>query len=809
MSIHDAEDVLPKELPTRAGVNLGLACLSAAVLLLEISLTRYFSFRLWYHYAFMIISIAMLGLTGSSIVLAVWRQRFVTVPFELVASRCAFLAGAAIIVALPGLALLNRLWTQVGGTSLAATFGLVAGYWLLLVVPFGFAGAGIGWVIGRNAQAAPRLYAFDLVGASLGCLAAVGLLSRLVPERALGAVAALTAVAGWLFASESGEARRRAAPLVLGLMLASLAVILGGDRLLGDRVTAEKGLARTLAGGGRIVATRPSISGRVDVAAQPGWHLIWGASSLPMSAMPEQLLLFIDGDALTSITARTGDERPLAFLKEMPASLPYAVAAPKRVLIIGAGGGMDVLNALAHGSRDVTGVEINRAVIEMVQGPFAGFSGDLYRDPRVRVVHSDGRNFAQGAKEKYDLIQMTLDDSFAAISSGALTLAEDFLYTTEGFRAYIRALSSDGVLALGRTRHEYLSLVAMLDAAASQEGIDVREHLLLAENPANSFGLVVLFQKSPFSPEQVTAAERFLPRAHLQLIYAPYRRESSRSEVMSLLDAPNRAQFVEEYSAKVRDITPETDEKPFYFRASKWTALLGKHYGGSGTLLVILAVALVFVLLGVLMPLYRVGGAALPGNQRSLAFFFFIGFGFMALEMGLLVRLGLYLGHPARAITVALFGLLISTGLGSACARSWLAGDSDSGFAATNVRRLVSALVAVAVLAMLSWRFQPAVIQATIGWSLDARLLVAMLLVAPLGLLLGAPMPLGLAALERRDERLVLWAWGLNGSASVLGSIVTVIAAHAWGFGSAFLIASTCYLLASLCVGAGALRARA
>jgi hypothetical protein len=777
----------------RLALGAGLACLSASVLLLEIALTRYFSFRLWYHYAFMIISIAMLGLTGATVALAVWRKRFEQVRFERFVAACALLAGAAVVAALPALALLNRVWTRGGAGSVAGALVLVAGYWVVLVVPFGFAGAGIDWVIGKNAESAPTLYAFDLIGAALGCLAAVALLSTLVPERALGAAAALTAIAALLFVGESAAERRRLAPWILAALLGALAALVGGDRLLGDRVTPEKGLAKAVSRGARLIATRPSINGRVDVAFLPGWHLVWGATTTSGRDLPAPLQLYIDGDAPTSIMEWSAGSPPLRFLDAMPASLAYAVASPRKVPITGAGGGMDVLNALAHGAERVVAVDINKAILDLVAGPFSKFSGHRYRDPRVSVVHSDGRNYAQGSREEFDLVQTTLVDSFAAISSGALTLSEDFLYTTEGFRVYFRALGPSGLLALGRTVRERLSLVAMIDAAARAEGFDLAPRLLVASNPQNAFGLVVLLQKTPFAAEQLEAAGEFLRGTDLALDYAPGR--AIDRELAGLFAAEDRAGYVATFSERVRVITPESDDAPFYFRSSKWSALVGTCGGAKGQLLLILAVAVAFVLLGVLLPLYRIAGDALPGNGDALAYFFLVGLGFMALEIGLLVRLGLVLGHPARAITVALFGLPRSTGVGSAFARRWLRGAEES--SAEIARRLMGLLFAVALVALLSWRLQPRVIDTIIGWPLGGRLAAVTLWIAPLGILLGAPMSLGLRALGRSQESLVLWEWGPNGAASVLGSVVTVLVSRQLGFGSAFVLAAPCYGLAA------------
>lgn len=466
-------------------------------------------------------------------------------------------------------------------------------------------------------------------------------------------------------------------------------------------------------------------------------------------------------------------------------------------MIIGAGGGMDVLNALGHGATNVVGVEINRAIIDLVSGPFSKFAGHLYQDPRVEIVHSDGRNFAQGSKERYDLIQMTLVDSFTTISSGALTLSEDFLYTTEGFRAYLRALTENGVLALGRTLHERLSLVAMLDAAARAEGFDLRRHLIVAGNPNNSFGLVLLVQKSPFTAEQVAAAEASAPsrpgsglrtRARGpsgQRDRGPARRPRSRSLRRRVLGArarhPSRdgrqavllSRFKMERGAgqaqrRQRRSARDSDRRGRLRRFLRSPPALPHRPRGA---------ARQRPHLGVLLPhRLRIHGArdGAPCPARTVP-----------RPSGARDHRG-----TVRAPTLDRDRQRPGAAPGSAA-------TAAPGRAAW---RLTGLLVAVAALALLSWRLQPWIVDSAMGWPFAARVAVAALLIGPLGLLLGAPMPLGLSALAKSEESLVLWAWGLNGAASVLGSILTVIAAHVLGFGFAFVLAAICYTAAAVCV---------
>jgi hypothetical protein len=588
------------------------------------------------------------------------------------------------------------------------------------------------------------------------------------------------------------QRRRLGVPAAILLLVAALLASGRFDRWRFDGVvTPTKGLWQELRAGGRVVASAPSMTGRVDVVDGVLRRFAWGLGAGYPGPFPEQLSLRIDGDALTAITRwrGDGDRAGWRFADRMPATLAHAMLRPRKVLVIGAGGGMDVVNALRQGAVSVTGVELNASIVELMRGRFASFSGNVYDHPRVRILHDDGRSFVEHTPERYDLIQLTLVDTFAAIGSGALSLAEDYLYTTEAFDAYVDRLTPDGALAFGRTVYEAQTLPILLEAATRGRGIDLRRHLFVAGNPRERNSLVVVFCRRPLTSEEVVRGQSFAAQAGLEILYAPGVATPSGGPIRAFLDAPDKDRFVRDAAG---DLRAETDDRPFYFRSSKWSALLGTYAGGRGNVLLVLLAAVVFGYGTIVLPLRALAPASIARHRRDLLLFGCLGVGYITLEMALLVRFALFLGHPVRALAVTLFALLLSSGLGS-----WLSRVLAERFDAERGRRLLPAALLGVVVLGTSYAFAlPPLFAAWMGLGLAARVAIAVLLIAPLGALMGMPMPLAVVELRGERPELVLWAWGLNGVCSVVGATACILIAQAAGYRTVLLVAVAAYAVA-------------
>jgi hypothetical protein len=408
-------------------------------------------------------------------------------------------------------------------------------------------------------------------------------------------------------------------------------------------------------------------------------------------------------------------------------------------------------------------------------------------------VYGDGRTYVERSTERFDVVELTLVDTFAAISSGALALAEDFLYTTEAFEAYVEHLAPDGILMLGRTRLESQSLLALLDPAARRLGLPLASHVFIARGRA-VHGLVLLFKRSPFTADELDRALAFAGRSGMEIVYAPGRLDSALPEVRTFLTRSAAA----DTGALAAAVAPEHDDAPFYFRQSKWSQLLGTYTGGLGNLLIILSVAIVFGIAFILVPLLRIAPRAASRSGWTLAYFAFIGLAYIVVEMVLLVRFTLLLGHPTRSLTVTLFALLVSSGLGAL----------GSGQLRVDARRRVALLPAltVAVLAAAYSLWLPSLVSAAMPLPLPARVILTDAAIAPLGILMGMPLATGIALLRRDDPQLVIWAWGINGFCSVLGSVLAIIGAQQIGYRATMVAAAGLYLAAGLAIAPAALR---
>jgi hypothetical protein len=532
----------------------------------------------------------------------------------------------------------------------------------------------------------------------------------------------------------------------------------------------------------------------------------------PAFRVAEAYLLY-DADALTQITRLGGEPRELRHLAYDVASAPYQLRRQGPVLVIGAGGGRDVLTALSLHAGPVTAVEVNPLTLELMQGPFRDYSGGLYAGyPGVTAVHDEGRNFVRRSTERFDVIQASLIDTWAASAAGAYALTENSLYTVEAFTDFLDRLNPDGVLAMSRWYGgqggppvEPLRLVSLAGAALRQRGVtDPRGQLSLVRTRPELTGApsmcTVLVRRSPFPPDELDRLETWAARMGFTVEYGP--RHSSETGLFEAVLGADRDRVLAGYPFDVR---PVTDDMPFFFdrvpilpwllgRLGLATSPLGRSplTAGSRMLLVSLGLSGACTLLLLVLPwlrLRRAGPARLP-RRRVISwtlYFAALGLGFINVELVLLGRLNLFLGYPVYALVVVLFTLLLSSGVGSALAGRW---STPGGWRAALVLVLmVLTLGAVAV---------PALIRFGLGSPQPVRLSLAVLAVAPMGLVMGTAFPLGLRRAADDAAALVPWAWAVNGAASVFGSALTALLSMSFGFSATLRAGIAAYLVAAV-----------
>jgi spermine/spermidine synthase len=791
---------VPSSVPSR--LLFGVALISGSLLMTELSLTRIFSVTMYYHFAFMAISIALFGLSASGVYVFLMRDRWRAAPTErlLAGHAFAFTLGTAV-----ALFVLVRL--KVGLSYTPSNIALMSAVYVLSAVPFFAGGAAISIAIARLSANINAVYAADLLGAGAGCLLLMPALNVLGAPGAIVAAAVLGSVAAVLLGGPAIPARW------LRPMFGVIAVILATAASGRFDVSTTKGHENH-----PVLFSKWNSFSRIGVYDQP--YGAWSLSDRYTGPLPDTRLMDIDSAAGTQILKFGGDLKDVAYLQYELTALGYRLfgapgvtpATPFNALVIGTGGGRDLLSALVFGAARVDGVEINPIIVnDVMRGRFKDYSGGVYDRPNVHVAVEDGRSFVRRSPARYDIIQASLVDTWAATAAGAYALSENSLYTVEAFDDYLDHLADGGVLSISRWVFDGLRLISLAQEAGARRGWNPADRLAIVQHDRVA---TFLLKKTPFTSGERKILLDTAAQLGFAVLYMPGTPAQSfgdsRDDYARLMHAPDRQAFYAQYPL---DVTPTTDDRPFFFHTTRlrnhsFVAPLARLFGvrverpvnpdawatgGLTALLVLLAISSFLIVLFILGPLALTSRGALGrGWLRSLAYFACLGGAFMLIEVALLQRFVLLLGHPVYSLTVTLFSLLLGTGLGSVLSRR--IGDG-------RVRRAaIIACCAVACVGLLWGSVLPAIVQAAIAWPLALRLALAVALMTPAGMVMGIPLPAGVRLLAATEPQLVAWAWGINGALSVLGAILAVFIAMNWGFSVTLLCGAVVYAVAALLI---------
>jgi hypothetical protein len=771
----------------------GVAAVSAALLVTELALTRIFSVTMYYHFAFLAISIALFGLSASGVLVYVLRRPLARGHTHTLLAAGAVLHAVATLVALAWLVKI-----RVGLSYSPANLRLMFTIYALAALPFLTGGAVVSLAFARLSHRINVVYGSDLLGAALGCLVLIPLLNRLGAPGVVIAAAALSLAAAIAFAPR--PQRRRFAAAALVLVAIPLGARAAGTTLFD--VTATKGHDRD-----EVLFSKWNSFSRIAVYNRP--HGEWSLSPRYAGSRGDTLYMDIDSAAATPILKGDGEGSDTGYLRyELTAIGYHLVERPGgfSALVIGPGGGRDLVSALLFGARHVDGVEINPIIAKDVMlDRFRDYSGGVYAHPRVNIHVDDGRSFVRRSARKYDVIQASLVDTWAATAAGAYTLTENSLYTTEAFGDYLDHLTDRGVLTITRWVFDGLRLVSLAQVACAERGLDARQHLAVVRQGAVA---TMLLKRTPFTPEESARLARLADELGFAVLYAPgvpssvgpwseppemQRTGTSTADYQRLILAEDPAAFQESYPL---DIRPTTDDRPFYFHTTRLGNQFDVAFGrsmlfgnGLSALLTLMGISGALVLVFIVGPLLVGGGR--PGRDwaRWLLYFAALGAGFMLLEVALLQRFVLLLGHPVYSLTVTLFSLLLGTGIGSVISRR---------VPADRVRAVTArALVAISALALASIVALPGLIDLAIPWPLPLRILGAAAVLVATGILLGLPLPGGMRLVSQQQPELIPWGWGMNGAFSVVGATLAVFVAMNWGFSLTLSIAALVYILAA------------
>jgi spermidine synthase len=786
-------------------ILLGIGAISGALLMTELALTRIFSVTMYYHFAFLAISIALFGLSASGVLVYVLRRRLERVATDRLLTVGAIVHAAATLAAL---ACLVRI--RVGLNYSPQNLVLMLAIYLLAALPFLTGGIVISAAFARLTSRINLLYAADLIGAAAGCLALIPLLNTLGAPGVVLVAAALSLIAAIAFARAGS--RRVVAGISVALLSLPLTAQLSG--LQPFDVLDTKGHE-----GDRVLFSKWNSFSRIGVYDRA--HGDWSLSPKFTGTPGDSRFMDIDSAASTPILKGTGRAADAAYLRyELTAIAYQLVERPGgfTALVIGPGGGRDLLSALVFGATNVDGVEINPIIVrDVMLGRFRDYSGNLYGDPRVAIHVDDGRSFVRRSSKQYDVIQASLVDTWAATAAGAYTLTENSLYTSEAFGEYLDHLTDDGVLTITRWVFDGLRLVSLAQEACAARGLDPARHIAIVRHDRVA---TFLLSKKPFTREQVERLTSHADAMGFAVLYVPdvvgnangeesaplppqiaaddppemLQSQTSAGDYARFIRAPDPQRFIDAYPV---DIRPTTDDRPFFFHTTRLADQFGVAFGrsmlfgnGLSALLTLFGISAALVALFVVGPLLIGGGLPAAGWARWLAYFGALGAGFMLLEVAMLQRFVLLLGHPVYSLTVTLFSLLLGTGLGSLLTR---AVDDQQ------IRRVtMSALIAIVLLALASRFVIPWLVDAAIPWPLGVRIAVAVAILVPAGILLGMALPGGMRMLAVRRPEIAPWGWGMNGAFSVVGATLAVFIAMNWGFSTTFMAAATVYALAAV-----------
>ena len=793
---------------TRLPICLGVFLVSLAALSFELVLTRLFSVALSYHFAFMVVSLALLGYGASGSFLALF-------PSLLQKRPALFFYCSAILFSVSCVGtytVANHIPfdpVRISWDRLQLVY-LFADY-LLLSVPFFFSGLCVSGALIHLANEAGLIYFSDLAGAGVGSLL---ILFLFMPFGGQGVVIlpALVAALGALVFGLTTSSHRRT--VVFSFVLLGVLVFLLWTRpsILGVRISPYKSLRMALwYPESRVLDTRWNAFSRVDVVESPLVRFAPGLSLNFLKPIPPQLGITIDGDNMTAMTRYDGRKAPVAFVAHLPDALAYRIAEGNHVLVIEPGGGLGVLMALVLGARKIDVVFDNPLVFRVVSEKYGEFAGNILKDPRVVTVVKNSRSFLRQTERSYDVIQYSPLSSLGASSTGIRGLHENYMFTVEALIDAFSHLKPEGVVLMTQyllppPRQEIRLVHLALEALARMEVSEPEHHLAMIRTWGT---FTLLLKRSPFSDEEIRGIQDFCESERFDTVYFPGITQNQANRynrfprpiyfemVRDLLSEASRKRFLKEY---LFDLRPVTDDNPFFFNFFRLEKIVPLYRAihkkwqpfveGGYLVPVVLIGSIIASAFLILLPLvFRRRDPSPRGRGfrlSVLAYFALLGWGYMFVEIVLIQKLILFLDHPVYAMATVIFGLLMSSGLGSFLSQR------------VTQESLKAVLVAILfVVGFLVWgylRAVPFVVGHFLGLGLGYREITTLILLFPLGFLMGMPFPLGVRFLKQVDPTMIPWAWCANGCFSVMGAVLSVVLALGLGFSGVLMIAGTVYI---------------
>jgi hypothetical protein len=787
----------------------GVFLLTFSLLTFQTLQTRILSVVAWYYMAFFAISVAMLGMTVGAVWVYLRRDRLESVPLSATLTNFAL----ATAVAMPASVMIQ--FSLISTTSFTLT--MVVAWSLLLVAmatPYVFSGIVVSLALTRSPFPTGQVYGVDLMGAAAGCMGVIFILNVLDGPTAVLVTGAICGLAAIAFASSSDDKARQQLqtyprwrrPVSVTVALVLFAIFNASFPLFGVRPilvknTLEAQRVKTFEkwnSYSRILAKTPVL----------GFPNLWGASPrISPQTRVMQSELNIDGAAGTTMFKYDGNPDSISFLQYDLVGLAYRLPGIHKSAVVGVGGGRDIMTAHYYGVSDITGVELNPIFINLhTQNPFFKNFGNVITLPNLKLHVDDARSWFASTHEKFDLVQMSMIDTWAATGAGAFSLSENGLYTLEGWRAFLKPINDDGIFTVSRwyssdNVNETGRMIGLATAVLLDSGVnDVRPQLFIASN--GQIATLVL-SKKPFSTERLQILNDTVHKLGFNVLLSPDQPPES-ALLRAITESHDMKSLNQAVKGSFLDLSVSTDNRPFFFNQlrfldipaeAKLMLTKGSVGGGviqgnlvaSGVLILILLISIVAVVATVIIPLRSVARACpLPLAITGSMYFSFIGMGFMLAEIALLQRFSVYLGHPIYSLSVCLFSLILASGLGSIV--------SDR-LRLNSRGKLLAWGTIVAIYLLMMEQILPILFRYTTGQDRMVRIGISVALIMPLGFLLGFAFPTGMRLVEAIDPIPAPWFWGINGATGVLASVLGVMFSIALGINVTMLFAATCYLL--------------
>ena len=786
-------------------IAIGLFAFS--MIAIQILATRIFSVVFYYHFAFAGITLAMLGLTVCAFKVYYKPSRFTSSTVDEECGKHALYSAISIVIATLGMVdIAGRLTTLADSYtgSLAETIRIFGGLLLIsgpffLCSSFVAIGVCVTLLLTYFPSHTSRLYAVDLVSAALGCILMIVMLKFFDPVSVILLLASLLSIFGWKLAKEKLSSFKVKMFYSVIILFFSLFTVQSYSYVTGnpifhlriaklsilEKFDFERWNSFTHVGVYQTQNSRPFEWGFSEKFDEKNHELI------------EQKKLVIDGSAGTILTKFDGDLDKVNFLKYDVINSGYHLRDINHTAIIGVGGGRDVLSALVFGVRKITGIEINPSIFEALNKVYADFTGKLYSYEEIEMVNAEARSYISSHDVSYDMIQISLIDTWAATAAGGLALSENKLYTKEAWVDFFKHLNENGMLSVSRwfmadKHHGELYRLLSLATDSLKEiapDADIRNHVIVLNNYGGIINMLI--SKSAFTPDEIAKTAEFAETYGFNMLITPTKDFDDISK--TILSGNASKTF---YDSLPLDVTTTTDDRPFFFNMTRFrnifSPLEGEDNAANNAATYVLATlaAIVFSYLtyAVIWPmfnLYRAKRQEFKNAQPYIAYFTLIGLGFMFIEMSLMQWLTIFLGHPVYGLSVILFTLLLFSGIGSYTVRSHNLSRS-----AYIIRPLLLCIsIATTLWLVHNYRME------LHHHNTEMRILFSVLLLIPVSLFLGMMFPLGVAAAKKQHAELLPWFWALNGAASVFASIFSVIISMSYGASISYCFGLLCYIL--------------